>query len=62
MTGFEALSAPPQTTGGVMVPLPSGCKFHIFLSHYQASGGDQMDALLVFRRLQSCIFRILVPF
>merc|ERR1719262_1912214 len=25
--------------------LPPGCEFHFFLSHYQASGGDQVDAL-----------------
>ena len=25
--------------------LPEGCKFHFFLSHYQATGGDQVDSL-----------------
>ena len=25
--------------------LPESCETHFFLSHYQASGGDQVDAL-----------------
>ncbi len=27
------------------VPLPDGADYHFFLSHYQATGGDQGDAL-----------------
>ena len=26
-------------------PLPEGCEFHFFLSHFQGSGGDQVDSL-----------------
>ena len=35
---------PPQG-GAPHRPLPEGCEFHFFLSHYQASGGDQVNTL-----------------
>ena len=30
---------------GVGAPLPDGISHHFFLSHYQATGGDQVDSL-----------------
>ena len=35
----------PSKRNTLSLPVQQGCQYHFFLSHYKATGGDQVDAL-----------------